>query len=295
MAVDILVIGGSGFVGGRVLQTAAAQGLTAALTYANHNRASDFPAYLVDLLHEDGALEACLAQTRPKAVIYCAVPAVGSDESAHYQVSVRGIERLLSCLAQETRLVYVSTNAVFTGFRGPYREDAPYEERTDQYRAYGLMRAKGEVLVLRQWSESVVVRTSHVEGCTAQGNLHWRLAEVVSRLQSGQLLYRFTDRLISPTWVQTLAQGLIEVSSPAFPYRGVLHIAGSQVLTDYDYARLVARALGVNEGMVLPDKLFPKIDGGAQYHLGLDTTFTQGIIQTRLCKVSDCIHEILNG
>lgn len=305
MALDILVIGGSGFVGGRVLKAAASQGLTAAFTYAHHNRVPDFPAFMVDLepkdgapedgAPEDGALEACLAQTRPNAVIYCAVPPVGSDEAAHYQVSVRGVERLISCLARGTRLVYVSTNAVFTGFSGPYREDAPCEERSDHYRAYGLMRAKGESLVLRLWPESIVVRTSHVEGRDTQGNMHWRLAEVVNRLLAGQPLPRFTDRVISPTWVQTLAQGLIEVSSPAFSFRGVLHIAGSQYLTDYAYARLLARALGVDEALVLPDKLFPNASGTAQYNLGLDTKFTQGVIQTRLYGAAECLHDILNG
>lgn len=298
MAVDILVIGGSGFVGGRVLQAAGSHGMTAAYTYAHPRSNSDgaFSAYMVDLSQEDGALKDCLADARPRAVIYCAVPPVGSasDEPLHSQVSVLGVERLVHSLEPGTRLVYVSTNAVFSGWNSPYREDSPYEERQDRYRAYGLMRARGEQAALKGWANSVVVRTSHVEGRYAQGNLHWRLAEIVERLKSGQDLPQFTDRYLSPTWVGTLAEGLLEVCQPGFDYHGVLHIAGSQVVTDYTYCRLLARKLGVDETLVCPDRM-DKTNSSGTYSMALDVRFTQSILKTPLPGIEACIENVLYG
>ena len=292
MAVDVLVIGGSGFVGGRVLRAAQARGLAAAYTYATHPRAWDLPGYAVHLETQDGSLEDCLRQTRPAAVIYCAVPSGGADESLHQQVSVVGLERTIQAMPSGARLVYVSSNAVFNSWNGPYREDAPHEERSDRYRAYGLMRARGELAALNGWPNTVVARTAHVEGRDADGHLHWRLAEVVDRLKAGQILPRFTDRAISPTWVQTLAEGLLEIAHPAFTYRGILHLAGSRSLTDYDYTRLIARQIGAREDQVRPDRMFPQGSPGA-YSLVLDVTFSQSLLHTRLFGIDACIQGVL--
>ena len=292
MTVDLLVIGGSGFVGGRVLRAAQAQGLTSAYTYATHRREWAMPGYAVNLEDENSALEDCLRQTRPAAVIYCAVPAVGAPESLHHQVSVRGVERAVRALSPGARLVYVSSIAVFNSWNGPYRESAPYEERTDRHRAYGLMRARGEQAALNNWPNTVVVRTSHVEGRDADGNLHWRLAEVVDRLKAGQILPRFTDRSISPTWVQTLAEGLLEAAYPGFSYRGTIHIAGSRSLTDYTYTRLLACQVGASEEQVRPDRMFPE-NGPAAYSLVLDVTFSQTLLKTPLRGIDECLPEVL--
>jgi dTDP-4-dehydrorhamnose reductase len=282
--VDLLVIGGSGFVGGQVLQAAQQKGLQAAYTWAHNPRDFGFPSYRVDLEQEDDALAACLKEIRPRSVVYCAVPGVGADDTAHEWVSVRSVERMLGMLDPGTRLVYVSTNAVFSGWKGPYRESDPAEERTDRYRAYGVMRARGEQVVLTGWENALVARTAHVEGCFADGPLHWRLGEVVERLKAGQEVPRFTDRSISPTWVNHLAEGLLETAAPGFSRRGILNLAGSQVLTDYDYTRLVARAIGVNDEQVRPDRMLQEGHAGS-YNLALDTTLAQRLLSTRFARI----------
>ena len=293
--IDLLVIGGSGFVGGRLVQCAVTQGKSVAFTYAHNPIDLGAPGYQVDFEQDTTALADCLRVTKPRAIVYCAVPQHFSNAQVHQQVSVAGVERLIEFLQPGTRLVYVSSNSVFDGSKGrPYCETDQPEERHDRFRAYGLTRAEGEKLCLSTWPDSIVARTSNVEGRDAQGRLNVRLEDVVNRLLSGQVLPRFTDRLITPTWVDNLAEALLEVCQPDFAYRGVLHLAGSQVLTDDAFCRLVARATGADENLVVPDHYLP---GGEprHYSLALDTTFTQSQLRTQLMGAEEWIKKVFQS
>ena len=190
-------------------------------------------------MEEEGALETCLADSQPDAVAYCAVPSQRSSEASHRLVSVEGIERVVNWLrasARRTLLVYMSTNAVFSGLHGPYREaDIPDPKaRQDVYRAYAVSRCRGEEAALDGWSNALVVRTATVNGRDVQGRLNERLAMPVERLLAGRSLPRFCDRYLSPTVVDNLADALLEVMAPRFEYRGIPHLAGIQRVTDHE-------------------------------------------------------------
>ena len=111
---DLLVVGGSGFVGAHLVSRAVVSGHRVGLTYAASR--VDLPparAYRVTM-EETGALEACLEDSQPDAIVYCAVPPPRSTEALHRLVSVEGIQRVVTWLRASSRrvlLVYVSTCA----------------------------------------------------------------------------------------------------------------------------------------------------------------------------------------
>ncbi|MBI5711920.1 MAG: sugar nucleotide-binding protein [Chloroflexi bacterium] len=283
-SVNTLVVGGSGFVGSKIVSEATkGQGCEIAYTYAT--RKVDLPAraYQVKLEEGDG-LERCILETNPRVVVYCAVPF--KDQPLHKTISVDGVKRALSKLREvnpSARFIYVSTNAVFSGARGPCREsDLPDpESRHDHYREYALTRAEGERVAQEMWTNTIIVRTSNVDGRDINGNLNSRLSFSVERLRSGQPLPRFCNRRISPTLVDNLAAAMLEVIHPSFNYRGVLHVAGSQQVTDYEYAKLLARQIGVDENLVEEDY------SDESSNISLDVTFTQSLLRTRLLNVAE--------
>lgn len=295
MTVDILVLGGSGFVGSRLVQAAQAAGLRAAYTYATRPLELGAPAYPLDFLSGAGSLETVLRETRPRAVVHCAVR-YPNDPAAHEAISLRSAEQLAAALrgmGEDTRLVYVSTNAVFTGWDGrPYTEADPPAERSDRYRAYGLYRRLGEQAVLDGWpAHSVVARTSHVEGRDHAGALHWRLAEIAGPLLAGTPVTRFADRGITPTLVDTLAAALLEMCAPAFAFRGVLHVAGSEPVTDFIYAQRIAARLGADPALVLADSCRPPGET-RPYSIALDTSLARRVLATPLDSVDQMVARI---
>ncbi len=244
-------------------------------------------------MEEAGILEACIADTRPQTIVYCAVPPPQGENAIHRTVNVEGVHRVLDSLdgaSHQTLFVYLSTNAIFSGQQGPYQEnDLPDPElRQDVYRAYALTRCEGESAALNSWPNTLVVRTATVNGRDTQGKLNPRLAMPVERLLAGCPLPRFCDRYISPTLVDNLVEALLEIIGPDFAYRGILHLAGSERVTDYEYACCVARQLGVDTSLIEKDYMAdsPLLVNGPR-DSSLDTSLAQGFLRTRLLGVEE--------
>lgn len=298
----MLVIGGSGFIGGRLVAAASA-GYRVAYTYLNHPL--DFPAtaYPVALDRDNGALENCLRAVQPQIVIYNAVPpfVYANGEDLHQKISVEGVYRTLNLLRKiipEALFVYISTNMVFGSGRGLYRElDTPDPElRYDPYRAYGLTKTAGEKITLQEWPNSLVARTSVVYGRDIQGKLYPRVAGQVESLQSGKTLVRFHDRYMSPTLVDNFVDALLETLEPNFQYWGVLHLAGSERVSDYQFACYLARQLKCDEGLVRIESLndSPTM-AGSPPDTSLDTSFTQNLLRTPLLGVEAQLARLFPG
>jgi dTDP-4-dehydrorhamnose reductase len=287
-SIDLLVMGGSGFVGSKTVQAAVEGGTRVAYTYNTHPLPLPVEAYQVDLV-ENGAIEACKCAAQPRVVLYCAVPR--GDELIHRAVSVTGVQHTLSVLekaAPSALFIYVSTNAVFSGWRGVNREnDSPDpENRFDTYRAYALTRAEGERVTLAHWKNAIVVRTSNVDGRDIHGDPNPRLGKLVENLQKGLPLARFTNRLISPTLVDNFTEAVLEIMSDHFSYRGILHIAGNQSLSDYDYALQIARHLQLDETLVKMDHVDTSSHSGVM-NISLEVSFTQSLLTRRLLDVKE--------
>lgn len=285
----LLVIGGSGFIGSALVAKALELDYEVSYTYARTVQRSVATSYKLDMLKKDGALEAILTRVKPDAVVYCAVPSLGADASLHRQVSVEGVARTLRVLEPSARYIYLSTNAVFSGLDGPYQEDdIPDANRCETpYTVYGATRAAGEKLTLER-PNSLVVRTATVDGKGTDGELSDRLSFLVSSLRKGETLKRFGDRFISPTLVDNLVEALLEMLEPSFAYRGILHLAGSERLTDAEYARALARYLMLDETLVEANS-FKDVFGssGCLQDTSLDVGLAQGLLETSLLNAQE--------
>jgi dTDP-4-dehydrorhamnose reductase len=125
-----------------------------------------------------------------------------------------------------------------------------------------------------------------VDGIAADGSLSPRAAGLVAALRAGRPLARFSDRIFSPTGLASLAQALLEVSDPARSAPGVLHLAGPDPVSDYEYARRLARALGADASLVRPVFLrdSPEVPSHPR-DTSLDTAHTLSSLATRLESV----------
>lgn len=289
----LLVIGGSGFIGSRAVQSAAARGHTVTYTYTRDPIPMPLDAQALRVsFHEGGSIESALAKARPDVVLYAIGPHPASDE-LHELLNVRGVERTLAALravSPHALFIFISTNAVFGAGPGMFREDERPnpETRDDMHRTYGITKARGERIARAEWPNTLIVRTSMVNGRDAHGTLNPRTAEAVASLRSGETLRRFDDRYISPTLVDNLVDALLEVASSDFTYRGTLHIVGSERVTDYAYARCLAHTLRADDRQIVPERI---ADSPSMAHTprdaSLDCAFTQSLLRTRLLTVRE--------
>lgn len=249
----ILVFGGDGMLGHQLLESWAPRHdvrvtlRQAAPAYAAHQaRFGDRALYGVDVRRLDDVVEA-LATARPELV----VNAVGlvkqrpaaQEELPSLEVNALYPHRLArACAAAGARLVHLSTDCVFSGARGNYREtDTP-----DPKDLYGRTKLLGEV----DGPGCLTLRTSIIglELGRAGSLVEWFLA------QRGPVR-GYRRAIYSGLTTQEMARAIERLVTEAPDLCGVWHLA-SQPIDKLDLLTRLARRLGRTDVTLTPDDDF---------------------------------------
>ena len=146
------------------------------------------------------------------------------------------------------RLVFVSTDLVFDGSKGNYRED----ETPRPLSIYGMSKLRAEEAALAEGGNVVVLRSSLMYGLGSPARPTF-LARVVEALSHGQEMRLFTDQKRNPILVDDVARALIIAVER--DVRGLYHIGGSQVLSRYEFGQEVCKVYGYEERLLVPMKM----------------------------------------
>ncbi|MYC37409.1 MAG: SDR family oxidoreductase [Chloroflexi bacterium] len=268
-----LVIGGSGFIGRYLVRRLAeASGNEVFGTFRSRPPGTEVGSWHRVELTDASDLERLFSLSSPDVVVHLAAMAdVGACEREPERAETVnvGATSAIAGLCQQygARLVFVSTEYVFNGRRGFYREDEDANPTT----TYGRTKWEAEREVARlalRWS---IVRTSIVFGWPLQAHRNFG-PWLVERLRSGQSYYAPTDVLRTPVYVEHLADGIARLVEG--DYAGVHHIAGSDWVSMYDFALAIADGFQLDRGLVIPAEAWAQggsdgNEGGEK--LGLDS------------------------
>lgn len=181
-----------------------------------------------------------VAAFRPDAVIHT----VGSNRPADMATVITegtaAVVEALRAQAPAARLVHVSTDSVFDGASAPYDERAEARPIND----YGRAKLEAEHRVLARAPDAAIVRTSLIYGLEEMDN---GTAWMVEALRAGQPVVLFRNQRRNPVWADALAAALLELVAPGHPHRGLLHVAGSQVMTRSEFGLRMLDAWGVEK------------------------------------------------
>jgi dTDP-4-dehydrorhamnose reductase len=199
----------------------------------------------VDVESQDSLIKA-FGAIRPDVVINC-VGLVKQLADANDPLQAVPINTLLPhrlaalCKATGARLVHISTDCVFSGDKGGYREsDFP-----DAYDLYGRSKLLGEV----DYPHAITLRTSII-GRELSGHrslVGWFLA------QQGTV-QGFTGAIFSGLPTMELARVINEYVLPRPDLHGLYHVA-TQPINKYDLLKLVAKTYGKDTEIVPSDRL----------------------------------------
>ena len=188
----------------------------------------------------------------PDCIINCAALTDGDycelhpDEARRVNIDITA--NLLQLAANtKSYFIQISTDAVFDGQRGNYREGDP----TAPLNQYGDTKLAAERLVVESGLKAAVARTN-IYGWNALEKKS--LGEfVISKLRANEEIRGIQDAVFSPILVNHLADILFSVAE--LKYKGILHIAGSESLSKFDFARQVADVFGYPDANVRPAQL----------------------------------------
>ncbi len=137
------------------------------------------------------------------------------------------------CQAKRIRLIHISTDCVFSGTKGNYREDDP----SDAEDIYGKTKYLGEV----NGVGALTIRTSLIgrELTSTNGLLEWFLANQEGRVQG------FTNAIFSGFPTLHLSRIIADIIMDHQNLSGVYHIS-SEPISKFKLLTLIKKAIGLN-------------------------------------------------
>jgi len=241
----MLVTGGSGYLGRWVVRLART-GWDVTATYLTHPVGEPGAIWRRLDVRDEAAVAAMVAEVHPAVIVHTAAANPG-DDAGFEATNVIGT-RHVACAAgtRGARLIHISTDVLFDGERGNYVEEDPPTPITP----YGRSKALAEKEVRASGVEAAIVRTSLIYGWRPEMDRHTRW--IVDGLRAGRPVRLFTDELRCPVWVESLAAAVVELAG--MDYTGVLHVAGAQVLSRYEFGVRLLRFHSLDPSPTCPER-----------------------------------------
>jgi dTDP-4-dehydrorhamnose reductase len=240
----VLVVGGDGLVGSALVARLQARGRRVLATTRRAERAGP-PRPLLNLGRPeafevpDGVDRACIVAATTNYT------RCETDPDA-WRINVEAIPRLAeSLLAAGLRVSFVSTNTVFGGERPWPAEDDPHAPGI----AYAVQKSAGEAAIAAAADRlgarerlSVVRLTKVLDVSTAP------IPDWLAAWSRGETVEPFSDLVFAPMSLAFVADALATLVERDLC--GSLHLSGSENVTYVDFARALARRLGVAPAQV---------------------------------------------
>jgi dTDP-4-dehydrorhamnose reductase len=248
----IVVTGSSGLVGFRVMQQLCRTGLVWGFYHQRKPDVSYGNWVRVDL-RDRSETHRVLDRLLPSTIIHCAAysdPVYCEQHPEETNSLNFGGSLFVSEWAsrKDCFLVHLSTDLVFDGHRGDYRE----EDDPHPISVYGWTKLAAELAVRRCESSHAVIRTSLVYGRSERGD-RGADEKLASNWEQGLKTPLFVDEYRNPTAVGELASVIMEVVCRRMT--GVLHVAGAECMSRFELGTKVASVLGYPESLLLPRKI----------------------------------------
>ena len=246
-----LVTGASGLLGLNFSLNKADAHSIVGVVNQNPLGAVPFEVKTLDLSDPD-VLEPLIDEVRPDVVLNCAAIANLEVCEKNPELAWKLNAELpgnLSKLALRKgyKLVHISTDAVFNGIKGEYRE----EDEVNPLSIYAETKYQGERKVAEFCKDAIIARVNFY-GFSLNGRRS--LVEFfINNLKAGREMKGFTDVYFCPLMVLDLADLLEKMVQ--HDLRGLYHVFSEQCLSKYDFGVQVARHFGFDENLIKPSSV----------------------------------------
>jgi len=240
----IFITGGSGLLGNKIAEIALGKYEVYAGYY--HNKPEFGEPVKFDLT-KDANLEV-IYRIKPEVIIHTAaltdVDECEVDKELAYKINAEGAKRIAK-IANELRafLVYVSTDYVFSGDKGMYKE----EDKPNPINNYGHTKLLGEKCC------DCIARPCVIYGAkSASGKVNFALW-IINKLRNRERVKIVSDQFITPTLNTNLAKMLLEIVEREL--KGVFHLAGTTRISRYNFALQIANKFGLDRDLIIPSRM----------------------------------------
>ena len=166
-------------------------------------------------------------EIRPDCLINTAamtnVDACENDKPGCQSLNVDAVRYLTeACRSLGTHFIHISTDFVFDGRKGPYRE----EDAPNPLSYYAKSKVESEKLVMNSGLDHAILRTIIIYGVVDDVQRSNLVLWTKNSLEEGKSINVITDQYRSPTLAEDLADACIAAALKRA--RGIYHVSGSE-------------------------------------------------------------------
>lgn len=238
----ILITGANGQLGSEICRVSTHENYGAYLGNYEDIEGTQFTK--LDITDRDKFLEIA-KKIRPDWIIHCAamtnVDLCEVQRDAALAVNVDGTRNAIDASkAVGTDILYVSTDFIFDGKKGYYKED----DVPNPLNFYGDTKLAGERLV-GELDKHLIIRPSVIYSKRKGNFFSWALES----LKNGEARV-VTDQINSPTLNTELAECILELVCKGV--NGVYNTVGDERISRYDFVKRVANVFNFDDSRIIP-------------------------------------------
>jgi dTDP-4-dehydrorhamnose reductase len=192
------------------------------------------------------------SRLRPDVVIHTAsqtnVDRCETEKENAYNINVVGTLNIAkACKNIRAKLIYISTDYVFDGEKGNYRE----QDTPNPINYYGTTKLEGEKQVAQYCQEYAILRTSVLYGWHPwkQNFATW----AISQLRQNKQIAVVEDHYNTPTLASNLAEMAMEFIEKDL--QGLYHASGSERISRFEFAQQIAKTFELDPQLIKPIKM----------------------------------------
>jgi dTDP-4-dehydrorhamnose reductase len=247
-----LVTGVSGLLGLNLAKQLTSQGATVyGISWRKAVQLELLHHFLCDLRDAD-RLKTEVERLAPEVIVHCAaatdVDWCEKNPGEAFAINARPCADLAVAANRiSATLVLVSTDSVFDGATGNYRES----DEPKPLNAYARSKLAAEQLVSAQAKKWIIIRANLYGWNGQQKN---SLAEwIVQELRLGRTITGFEDVVFAPLLASDLGQLIIRIVK--HDLGGLYHAGARDAMSKYEFARVLADICGLNGGLIKKGRL----------------------------------------
>jgi len=235
MKKKVLVTGANGFLGTKVVKM-----LKEHFEVFPTDVTGDFKA---DITNFSDVLD-LFDKIKPKIVIHTAamtnVDGCETDKVKAYQSNVVGTKNIVDCCMKfNSWIIFISTDFVFNGVKGNYKEDA--EKSPVNY--YGTTKAIGEDIVISSRVKHTILRVAMLYGFNNENDKGTFFKWCYNGLKGGKELNIVNDQFGCPTLIDDIALALIGLIKKEV--YGIYHLTGLEKTSVYEFGLKIKKVFNL--------------------------------------------------
>ena len=254
MKKKVLITGSNGLLGQKLVYALKQrEDVEVLATARGENRLVDQIGYQyisVDISNQQ-EVEEVFAKYKPQIVMHCAamtnVDICESKREECWNINVKSVDYLCNAAEKvKAHFIHVSTDFIFDGKSGPYKEDAI----ANPLSYYGESKLAAEKIVEKYKGSWAILRTVLVYGLVDNMSRSNIVLWAKGELEKGKSINVVNDQFRTPTLAEDLAQGCILAMDKKA--QGVYNISGKDYMSIIELVNKVADYYHVDKSLIKP-------------------------------------------